>query len=191
MIGVELDRLKRIRSDIMRCFWSTSFYTMNPNLTFVLLVKPHLDPLFAFIYRGLYTVLRCSKSPSYRALMQQRFPQPFVPGHDGPIHRLQAIQVQQPIFNHIINQLVQGVRNPEQWGLELRMIWRNELIHRAARDRPQHFADLAAGCDFPKTLSLYQQWDATLEAKFTEALAMKLGVLRRLLCGGLLTEEVK
>jgi hypothetical protein len=30
------------------------------------------------------------------------------------------------------------------------MIWRHEFVTKAAKDRPQHFADLAHGCDFDK-----------------------------------------
>ena len=70
------------------------------------------------------------------------------------------------------------------------MIWRHELVTKAAKDRPQHFADLAHGCDFDKTLSLYKKWDRELKMTFSDDHAVKLGVLRRLLCGGLLTEEV-
>lgn len=115
---------------------------------------------------------------------------PFVPGSDGPVNRLKAIKLQQPIFSQIINELVAGVSNTAEWGHNLRIVWRNELIHKAARDRPQHFSDLAAGCDFQKTLSLYKRWGKALKANFTEHVAIKLGILRRLLCGGLLTEEM-
>ena len=167
-LGVELDRLKRIRSDVMRCLWSASFYTHNPNLTFAFLVKPQLDPLFAFIYRGLFTVLRCCSSSSFQQTLQNHLRTPFAVGRDGPANRLKALKLQQPIFASIIDELVAGVHNKDEWGHKLRMIWRNELVYRAARDRPQHFADLAAGCDFQKTLSLYKKWDKELRTNFTE-----------------------
>ena len=58
-MGLDVNILKKVRSDLMHCLWSTDCYTMNPNVTYALLVQPHLDSLFAFTYRGLLTFFRC------------------------------------------------------------------------------------------------------------------------------------
>ena len=95
-VGLDLNTLKKVRSDLMRCLWSTSFYTMNPNLTFTFLVQPHLDLLFAFTYRGLFTMYRCMINADVHSVVTQRFNQQYFRGTDGPVVRLKVLALQQP-----------------------------------------------------------------------------------------------
>ena len=158
---LDLDLLKKVRSNVMRCLWSSDFYTMNPNVTFALLVPPHLDPLFGHIYQRFRTILRCMQEPSFAACLKSRFHFAAADLQEGPALRLRNFSRQGP-FRPLVLQLMSGPVQPEQWAHDLRMAWRGELWARAARARPQHFA---------------------------EQKIMDLGVLRRLLCGGLMTEE--
>ena len=78
--------------------------------------------------------------------------------------------------------------NIEKWAHELRDIWRHELVAKAAKNRPQHYSDIQQ-LDFKKTLTLYKHWDRYALQTGDENTIMQMGVLRRLLVGGLLTEE--
>lgn len=152
---LDLDLLKKVRSNVMRRLWSSDFYTVNPNVTFALLVPPHLDPLFGHIYQRFRTILRCMQEPSFAACLKSRFHFAAADLQEGPALRLRNFSRQGP-FRPLVLQLMSGPVQPEQWAHDLRMAWRGELWARAARARPQHFA---------------------------EQKIMDLGVLRRLLCG--------
>ena len=184
----DLAALKKIRSNIMRCLWSTNFYSMNPNITFALLAPPHLDPFFGPVYQGLRTILRCMRQDSFRCQLRKRFHEVAHAAVEGPSLRLKLL-VEQGIFGESVMALFHDDIVPEQWAHDLRMRWRHELVSRAARDRPQHFADLIVGCDYTATMALYKQWDRQVQEQFDEPTVMAMGGLRRLLAGGLLTDE--
>lgn len=184
----DLAALKKFRSNIMRCLWSTNFYSMNPNITFALLAPPHLDPFFGPVYQGLRTILRCMQQDSFKCQLRKRFHEVAHAAVEGPTLRLKLL-VEQGIFGESVMALFLDDIVPEQWAHDLRMRWRHEPVSRAARDRPQHFADLIVGCDYTATMALYKQWDRQVQEQFDEPTVMAMGVLRRLLAGGLLTDE--
>ena len=76
----------------------------------------------------------------------------------------------------------------EKWAHELRDVWRHELLRRAAKNRPQHYGDVLR-LDMKRTMILYNEWDLQALRTGDENTIMRQGVLRRLLTGGLLTEE--
>ena len=59
---LDLHLLKKVRSNVMRCLWSSDFYTMNPNVTFALLVPPHLaihyNPLTYTVFLTIHYNIR-------------------------------------------------------------------------------------------------------------------------------------
>ena len=66
--------------------------------------------------------------------------------------------------------------------------WRGELLKKAAKNRPQHFHDVQ-DIDFRRTMMLYKELDRKALTTADENVFMQQGVLRRLLVGGLMTEE--
>ena len=63
--GVPEEELTKIRSNIIRAMFSVDFYSLNPNLSFAILLPAQLDPLFCHIYQGLRTLARGLKDDSF------------------------------------------------------------------------------------------------------------------------------
>ena len=82
----------------------------------------------------------------------------------------------------------QPIQNLELWAHNLRDCWRQELLNKAAKNRPQHFHDIT-NLDFQRTTALLKILDKQAIETADENIFMKQGVLRRLLVGGLMTEE--
>ena len=118
---------------------------------------------------------------SFAACLRSRFHFAAIDLQERPTLRLRNLSRQGP-FRPMVLQLMSGSVQPEQWAHDLRMAWRGEL---SARD----FADMVQGCAVERTMALYRLWDRDVQVQFDEQKIMALGVLRRLLCGGLMTEE--
>ena len=93
---------------------------------------------------------------------------------------LVAPQVQQLIY--------EDVPNVEKWVHELRDQWRAELLRRASKNRPKHYHDVESMC-MRRTLMVYRLWGKKALRTGDEESIMKVGVLRLLLTGGLMTGE--
>ncbi|CAE7437407.1 unnamed protein product [Symbiodinium sp. CCMP2592] len=191
----EVETLKGMRSDVMRTLWSRDFYSMSPLITFAILAPPQLDPTFGPIYFGLRTVARCIRDSDFRDVLRQEFQKDA--WVEGPAARLRLL-ADSPVFRELINELVYRPVNEQEWAHRLRMAWRQFLVAKVIKDRPQHYGDIQ-DLDFRRTMLLHERWereanvvcsDDDLEgASATEVVRQKVAVLRLLLAGGLMTEE--
>ena len=85
------DVLTPIRSDIMRAMYSTDFYSMNPHLTFAILLPPQLDPFFGHIYQGLRTLARCLHEPQFRHNCQNVLSRSARKSIEGPTRKVRRL----------------------------------------------------------------------------------------------------
>ena len=185
--GIDEPTLTRIRSSIMRAMFSLDFYSHNTHLSFAILLPAQLDPLFSHTYQGLRTLARCLNNPTFRRDFQHLLRAKSSRNFDGPVSRVQRI-LKGP-FQALVKQLINDqVLNIELWAHQLRDCWRAELLQKAAKNRPQHFHDVT-NLDFRRTLLLYKKLDHLALMTADEQIFMQQGVLRRLLVGGLMTEE--
>ena len=194
----DVDYLKKIRSDIMRTMFKCDFYSFSVPLTFSLLLPPQLDPFFGPVYHGLRTVTRCMRNNAFAETVKKRILQLPSAHKDGPTQRLREL-IEHTTFGPLVREMVGNVTlNEQEWAHRLRQSWRSFLWNKATGDRPQHYSDLG-NVDMDKTMALYkelsvladvEEWVETegYAANVDDARA-KLGVLRRLLTGGLLSEE--
>ena len=179
--------LVKIRSNIMRAMFSTDFYSMNTHLTFALLLPPQLDPLFGYFYQGLRTLERCMRATPFRQDFKKLLLCKARNTIDGPARRVQR-WLKGPFSPHIMQIMDGQVDNVELWAHQLRDTWRQELLRKAAKNRPQHYHDIT-DISFRRSMLFHNILDKRALEWEEEDTFMKLGVLRRLLVGGLLTEE--
>jgi exonuclease III len=186
-LAADVRELRKIRSAVMRSLWNADCYSMSPSVTFALLAPPQLDPEFAFVYEGLRTVARAMRRQEFADQLRDRFPRQTVKRGDGPLRRLQLL-AQAPALAEQVNQLVAGGPcNEHRWAHDLRDAWRAHLWRRLATERPQHYGDVGA-VDRRRTMTLYRELRDAARDEDADARA-RLGVLRRLLAGGLLTDD--
>lgn len=183
------DELTKIRSRIMRTMFSVDFYSMNTHLTFAILLPPQLDPSFAHVYQTLRTIARCLRQPHFRDIIQNRLRSVRRKSIEGPVRKIRKLLAGpfRDLVEELLHNDLQGDAL-EEWAHRTRDKWREVLVQKASKNRPQHYSDI---CDLDhfRTMALYRKWDAEAQILEDENLYMKLGVLRRLLVGGLLTEE--
>lgn len=185
--GVPEEELTKIRSNIIRAMFSVDFYSLNPNLSFAILLPAQLDPLFCHIYQGLRTLARCLKDDSFRTNFQTILQKKPSKNFEGPVHRVRKL-LRTPLAPLVQELIDAPCENLELWAHNLRDNWRHQLLQKAAINRPQHFKDVERLC-FRRTLLFYKQRDNQALRFEEEDTFMKQGVLRRLLVGRLLTEE--
>lgn len=173
----------------MRTMFSVDFYSMNTHLTFAILLPPQLDPSFAHVYQTLRTLARCLRQPHFRDIIQNRLRSVRRKSIEGPVRKIRKLLAGpfRDLVEELLHNDLQGDAL-EEWAHRTRDKWREVLVQKASKNRPQHYSDI---CDLDhfRTMALYRQWDAEAQILEDENLYMKLGVLRRLLVGGLLTEE--
>ena len=185
--GMDEPALTKIRSNIIRAMFSLDFYSLNPHLTFAILLPPQVDPLFCHIYQGLRTLARCLTNDTFRHDFQLLLRARPSKNFDGPVNRVRKL-LKGPFQELVLSLLNDDSLNLELWAHQLRDSWRHELLKRAAKNRPQHFHDVH-NLDFRRTMMLYKELDEKALRTADENVFMQQGVLRRLLVGGLLTEE--
>ena len=184
---VEEPFLTKIRSNITPAMFSCDFYSMNTQLTFAILLPPQLDPLFGHTYQTLRTLIRCFRDADFKTRFKHILALPVRPKIEGPTRKFR--QLSSSIFADQLDQLLHDDSiNIELWARQLRDVWRQELLRRAAKNRPQHYHDVG-NVDRKKTLLYYNKLDKIAFSTGNEDIIMKQGILRRLLMDGLLTEE--
>ncbi|CAK0853302.1 unnamed protein product [Prorocentrum cordatum] len=203
-LGLEVAGLKKIRTAIMKSLWKTDSYSCSPALTFCILAPPQLDPEFGYHYEALRTMHRALQHPGIRAKVMEMYPKAAVAARPGPVMRLRCLS-RLAVYGDAVKQLVAGVDNKGEWEHNLREAWRSELSRRLVRDRAQHYAG-ASHVDRERTMALYNRLQRRANEEEEEedggqgesaqtgaASALdarkKLGVLRLILAGGLMTAE--
>ena len=185
--GIDEPTLTKIRSDIIRAMFSLDFFSLNTHLAFAVLLPAQLDPLFGYTYQGLRTLARCLHNVSFRKDFQHLQAAKTSRNFDGPVSRFKKLM--KGPFKSLVQQLIDSeVSNIELWAHQLRDGWRSELLKKAAKNRPQHFHDVI-DLDLRRTLLLHKRLDKLALSTADEQIFMQQAVLRRLLVGGLMTEE--
>ena len=113
---------------------------------------------------------------------------------DGPTARLCTLS-QSAVLGDLVNKLINGDFNEDEWLHMLREAWRNRLWNRVSKERSHHYAG-AHAVDRSRTMKWYNQLqrvadkslDDENDLEVSQARA-QLGVLRTILAGGLMTPD--
>lgn len=188
--------LVKVRSDIMRSLWKADTYSMSPFITLSVLAPVQLDPFFGAIYENLRSIMRSMRNVAFRTQIRQRIEREPKYDIDGPSMNLRFL-LEHPVVGTVVSDLVQYMNFDEGKFLhDLRERWRNFLWRKVAQTRPEHFA-MAEHIDRKRTLA----WHDTLQLEADQDdcfdtvdfdksnVRAQLGILRRLLAGGLMTPE--
>ncbi|CAE7804996.1 unnamed protein product [Symbiodinium sp. CCMP2592] len=151
-----------------------------------ILCPVQLDPEFGAAYEGLRTVMRIMRVPDIAAEIRRRYhctPSAVV---DGPTLRLQNLR-DVSILSTRVNELMAGEIDEGLWLHQLRDEWRAYLWQKVSQERSQHYAG-AGRVDRVRTLLYHRRLEERARQGDEDAWA-KLGVLRRIIAGGLMTPE--
>ncbi|CAE7235511.1 unnamed protein product [Symbiodinium sp. CCMP2592] len=185
-IAADVTYLRTVRTEVMRSLWGCEFYSMSPLVTMAILCPVQLDPEFGAAYEGLRTVMRIMRVPDIAAEIRRRYhctPSAVV---DGPTLRLQNLR-DVSILSTRVNELMAGEIDEGLWLHQLRDEWRAYLWRKVSQERSQHYAG-AGRVDRVRTLLYHRKLEERARQGDEDAWA-KLGVLRRIIAGGLMTPE--
>ncbi len=188
--------ITKLRSGIMRCLLRRDQYNANPSLYLALLTSPSLNPFFARIMDGLLTAWRSLWATDRFSAVKNVFYNEFATLRDGPISRLRQIN-SMPGFEHSVDIMFRTpLEQKTLWLHTLRDNWRQHEFSRVARIRPD-FQGIQHGLLRDTTLQLLRHLEKSgacsvgQEATVIQEQArMQASVLRLLLTGGLMTQDV-
>lgn len=186
--------LRGIRSDIMRVLWQQDTYSHSPLITMSLLCPVQLDPEFGVIYEGLRMIMRNMRNLRFAATIRQRFQEQPRKICDGPTARLVLLS-QDDTLGPLVQQLLCGQIQEDEWLHNLRDAWRVHLWKRVHAERPQHYAGVDK-LDRGRTLKWYKtlEFESNLDGEDAKSeqiirARLQLGTLRTIFAGGLMTPE--
>ena len=188
----DLSLLKKLRTSIMCCLWQADFYSMSPLVTLSVLAPVHLDPHFALIYYGLQSLQRFFKSnPSVLVKIKQILTRPRS-STIGPAARL-ADLLHSPVKSQVQQLLDNNITNVGKWKHDMREAWRQHMFSQLEHDRPQHYSNITQ-IDRRRTLLYHTKLEPIANGSVdaiidTEDSYMQLALLRRLIAGGMMTQE--
>ena len=191
--------LNKIRSCVMRALWKCDTYSMSPFITLSLLAPVQLDPNFGVLYEGLRCVMRGMRDHHIAATMRRRFA--LQPLHlvDGPSQHLRFLadhSVLGTVVNTFMSRSTEVSFHEDSFLHELRETWRRHLWQKAADGRPDHYGGAQCidrgrslkYCEELRCLADAEDQVACVDFDKTDVRA-KLGILRRILAGGIMTPE--
>lgn len=191
-LSIKTDDLKKLRTKILQALWDTDFYSASPHIVFALLAPTQLEPQVAMRYHGLRTVARAMKDDKIASQLRERMGNKPTKAVDGPTARLKGLLVGDT-QGELVKELLEGMmRDEHEWAHRLREGWREEMWGKVRKDRPEQYGD-AEDVDKTRTMALYRELkriadDESDYVAANEARA-QLGVLRKLLAGGLMSRE--
>ena len=159
---------------------------MSPGVTMAILCPVQLDPEFGAVYEGLRTIMRTMRVPGIAAEIRRRYHCTPTAVVDGPTLRLQNLR-DVSVLAPRVNDLMEGEIDEGLWLHQLRDEWRDSLWRRVSQERAQHYAG-AGKVDRFRTLIYHRELEERAKQDDEDARA-KLGVLRRIVAGGLMTPE--
>ena len=195
------DSLRTLRTQVLAALWQGEHWLASPLLVLTLLAPPAIDPSFAFPFQCICTLGRLLCLPRVLHLVRRLFA--LGPGSPGPVGRLHNILRDHPCFRPLVEA---ALRDPSVvgpgWRRQLRDAWRVSKWQSLRRDRPD-FAGIENGVNRDTSLHCLRTWmsdadalqsaiDAGKASNPTEPrldVRARLGVLRRLLTGGLNTRD--
>ncbi|CAK0878634.1 unnamed protein product [Prorocentrum cordatum] len=193
----DVAELREVRTAVMQALWKVDHYSLTPLVTFALLAPVQLDAEFGAVYEGLRAVMRAMRVPALATTLKERFGSVPTARRDGPTLRLRVLS-RSGVFGPLVGRLLDGAVTDKQtegeWLHDLRDAWRRALWQRLVKERG-HQDGGAEDVDRVRTMILHdrlqEQASAEEEAQEEEAAEAraKLGVLWRILAGGLLTNE--
>ena len=190
------DAITKLRSAVLRCLLRRDQYQVSPALFLTLLVPPSLNPHCCRVVDGLVMFWRVMWATQRFNVFRVLFNSPNVTARDGPIARLRQID-SLPVFQGVVTDMFRRSQHElGPWLHHVQDVWRKSQWTRGARDRPS-FRGIQVGIKRRETLALLNQLetDATTHRGVQADLAQenaraRAAVLRLLLTGGLLTQDV-
>ena len=189
------NELTKLRSAIMRCLLRRDYYHANPSLYFSLLASPSLNPFFCRVVDGLTLVWRVMWSTDRVATFRILFHSSALKSNDGPIARLRQIDALPGFVGVVQNMFTRTQSDYGAWLHHIRDVWRIEQWRKVSRDRPS-FRGIEKGICRAETLQYLRRLEN--EGRSTDAVTtiqmeqarMHAAILRLLLTGGLMTQDV-
>ena len=179
----------------MRCLLRRDHHQSNPTLYFSLLTSPSLNPFFCRVMDGLTLIWRVMWTTKRVNLFRILFQSPALSNSDGPIARRRQVD-NFPEFQGVVRNMFQRSEHEfGAWMHHVREVWCAEQWRRVARDRPA-FRGIEHGICRSQTLQYLKQLENDgpdkdgVTTPAMEQARMGAAVMRLLLTGGLMTQDV-